>query len=84
MGELVNENLDGDLLIKNPATVIPQSDNVALVPLLPIVEEKEITITQRDRMFGEIFTPLTQVTQHYKNMFGVGLTVVEKPAIITP
>jgi len=68
LGELVEENLDGDITVKNPVNVVPTPTNVTFVPLLPIVKETEMTFKQKDRI-GNLLTPLQSIESEYIKMF---------------
>nr|DAR96116.1 MAG TPA: hypothetical protein [Caudoviricetes sp.] len=68
LGELVEENLDGDITVKNPVNVVPTATNVTFVPLLPIVKETEMTFKQKDRI-GNLLTPLQSIESEYIKMF---------------
>ena len=68
LGELVEENLDGDITVKNPVNVVPTPNNVTFVPLLPIVKETEMLFKQKDRI-GNLLTPLQSIESEYIKMF---------------
>lgn len=68
MGKQVEENLDGDILLENPVNVVPTANNVTFVPLLPIVQEKEMWFKEKDRI-GNLLTPLQSIESEYLRMF---------------
>ena len=84
IGEKLETLSDNNIVtLRNPASVIPQSQNIALMPLLAVIEGNELEIKEKDVISGEM-TPLTEVVNHYKQMFGVGVQLVKKPDISAP
>lgn len=67
--------IDGKMVIRNPALVIARSNEVALAPLLYLVEEKEIRIEFKDIAFGVTFTPKRDLENNYNKIFGSGLVL---------
>lgn len=61
--------------VKNPALVITRQTEVILAPFLQLVDEKEITLDLDDVAFKQLFTPKTELANHYNQLYGSGLVV---------
>lgn len=61
--------------VKNPALVITRQSEVILAPFLQLVDENEITLDLEDVAFKQLFTPKTELTNHYNQLYGSGLVV---------
>lgn len=68
IGEVINENLDGDYEIKNPVVISPSQQGVHFIPLLPCVKEDSIEMKDKD-IIGKPMTPLDQIESEYVKMF---------------
>ena len=73
-GEVVNENLDGDIELKNPVNCQRAQNQMYLIPLLESVTEDSIIIKKSEIRFSNVFTPAPQVVDHYTKMFSAILT----------
>lgn len=76
MGDF-SENLSGNAwTVDNPVLVNIGANQVGLVPFLSIAEEKKIRLTRDDIHFGDIFTPVTDLRNHYSAQFGSGIQLM--------
>lgn len=67
------EQVDGGVKMYNPVLAIPQPQNMALVPFLGLMEEREIVIKADQMLYGGLFTPAVDLRNHYNKMFGNGI-----------
>lgn len=64
--------------VHNPVNVALQPNNVALVPLLGFAEETKVFLPLSEILFGgELFTPVTELKNHYSSQYGSGLVVAQ-------
>lgn len=63
------------ITVKNPALVITRQNEVVLAPFLQLVDENEIDLDLEDVAFKQIFTPKTELANHYNQLYGSGLVV---------
>lgn len=76
MGDFT-ETLAGDAwTVDNPVLVNFGANQVGLVPFLSIAEEKQIRLTREDIHFGDLFTPVTDLRNHYSAQFGSGIQLM--------
>lgn len=61
--------------ISNPVLVIAQQNGINLVPFLHLAEEKEIVVNIDEMAFNQFFTPVTELKNHYNNLFGSGIVI---------
>jgi hypothetical protein len=64
------EVIEGYYKINKPALVLATRDNVTLVPFLNMMEEQSITIESSDCLYGQVFTPITELRNYYNQVFG--------------
>lgn len=77
MGDFTEElGSPGSWTVDNPVFVNIGQNNVALVPFLSIAEEKQVRLTSDDIHFGGLFTPVTDLRNHYSSQFGSGIQLV--------
>jgi hypothetical protein len=72
------EGMDGNYKVSKPVLVVTQRDNASFVPFLGMMEEQSLTIKPSECFFGQLFTPVVELRNHYNQMFGSG--IVEAPA----
>lgn len=76
IGGLEEVSNDGkSFRISNPAMVIARDQEVMLAPLLHFTEEKTIQVDIDSLAFGQYFTPIKDLENHYNQMFGSGLVI---------
>lgn len=63
------------ITVKNPALVITRQNEVILAPFLQLVDENEIDLDLEDVAFKQLFTPKTELANHYNQLYGSGLVV---------
>jgi hypothetical protein len=67
------EDMDGNFKVNKPVLVVTQRDNASFVPFLGMMEEQSVTIKLSDCFFGQPFTPIVELRNHYNQMFGSGI-----------
>lgn len=75
MGDFTDET-ETSYEINNPVMIITQRENVALVPLLALMEESSIVIKKDSIMSGKTFTPVLEIVNNYNATYGSGLVQV--------
>lgn len=80
VGEVISESYfdepeQKEFTVKNPALVIARQNTAVLVPLLHLVDEDEIVVKLKDVAFKSVFTPQTEVINHYNQIYGSGLVL---------
>jgi hypothetical protein len=80
MGDF-EEDMDGNFKITKPVLVITQRDNAALVPFLGMMEEQSVTVKSSDCLFGQAFTPIVELRNHYNRLFGTGIVEAQNNVI---
>lgn len=66
---------NGEITLNNPALVIMRQNEVALVPLLTLVEETKVTFELKSLPISAVFTPKRELENHYNQIFGSGLVL---------
>lgn len=74
IGEVTESNKE-EIRVKNPALVVTRQTEVILAPFLQLVDEKEIVLDLADVAFKQLFTPKTELANHYNQLYGSGLVV---------
>ena len=75
MGDFTDET-ETSYEINNTVMIITQRENVALVPLLALMEESSIVIKKDSIMSGKTFTPVFEIVNNYNATYGSGLVQV--------
>lgn len=85
IGELIDQN-DSVVILKNPCLVVTQQQGVTLAPFLRLVQEDRIRIPKADVGFNDVFSPLSELADHYNKIFSPivtpdtgGLTLTTSP-----
>lgn len=82
IGKKESVSNDGKVfMISNPALVIAREQSVALAPFLQFTTEKTIEVNIDDIAFKQFFTPITDLANHYNQIFGSGIIVADPSAL---
>lgn len=75
VGDFIHES-ETEFEINNPILLVTQRENAALVPLLSLMEETNITIKKDSVLSGRAFTPVIDVINNYNQLYGSGIVQV--------
>ncbi len=75
VGDFIHES-DETFEINNPILLVTQRENAALVPLLALMEESNITVKKDSVLSNKAFTPIIDIINNYNQLYGSGIVQV--------